>query len=138
MLMWKNFDSFSNYIWNINSLLQKFHFPMEVVLDSLETQKDLELVCRSQLLQKLLIKCFLLYYDINWPNFINRMGLLSELFSKIYSLFQVLGICWRQIDELEILKNIPFAYISTYKIKLISARKNKYTKKLVCLQYVVM
>ena len=34
----------------INSLLQKFHFTIEVVLHSLQTQKNLELVFRSQLL----------------------------------------------------------------------------------------
>ena len=47
MLIWTNFDSFAiTYISDINSLLQKFHFPIEVMLDSLQTQKDLELVFR--------------------------------------------------------------------------------------------
>ena len=30
---------------------------------------------------------FLSQYDINWPNFINRLCLLPKLFSKMYSLF---------------------------------------------------
>ena len=42
MLIWSNFDSY--YISNLSSLLLKFHFPIEVVLNSLQTQKGLELV----------------------------------------------------------------------------------------------
>ena len=67
--------------------------------------------------------------DLDWN--ISQMSLDSTVFS--YSFF-----FGAEIDKLEILKNLPFAYISTYKIKLISAHKNKYTKKLVCLRYVVM
>ena len=33
------------------------------------------------------MKLFLLEYDINWPNFINRPYLLPKLFSKMYFLF---------------------------------------------------
>ena len=33
------------------------------------------------------MKLFLLEYDINWPNFINRLSLLPKLFSKMYFLF---------------------------------------------------
>ena len=59
MLSWTNFDSVAN-ISNINSLLQKFHFPIEAVLNSLQTQKDLELVFRPQFLQNFLMKFSLL------------------------------------------------------------------------------
>ena len=48
MLIWTNFDS----------LLQKFHFPIEAVFNSLQTQKDLELVFRLQFLQNFWIKFF--------------------------------------------------------------------------------
>ena len=36
------------YISNVSSLHQKFHFPVEVVLNFLQTEKGLELVFRSQ------------------------------------------------------------------------------------------
>ena len=42
MLIWTNFVGFA--ITYQCRLLQKFNFPIEVVLNSLETQKDLELV----------------------------------------------------------------------------------------------
>ena len=42
MLIWTNFDSY--YISDLSSLLQKFHFPIELVLNSLQAQKGLELV----------------------------------------------------------------------------------------------
>ena len=45
-------------------LHQKFHFPIEVVVNSLETQKGLELVFRPHFLQIFLMKLFLLEYDI--------------------------------------------------------------------------
>ena len=48
MLIWTNFDSFA--ITYLSGLLQKFHFPIEVVLNSLQTQKSLELVFRPQVL----------------------------------------------------------------------------------------
>ena len=76
-------------ISDISGFLQKFHFPIEVVLNSLQTQKGLELVFRSQFLYNFLIKLFLLKYDINWPYFINSLCLLSKLFSKMFSLFYV-------------------------------------------------
>ena len=58
-LIWINFDSFpitylataNNVILkNVNSLLQKYHFPVEIMCNSLQTQKSLRLVFRSQLL----------------------------------------------------------------------------------------
>ena len=66
MLSWTNFNSFAR-------LLQKFDFPTEVVLNSLQMQKDLELVCKFQFLWNFLIELFLLEYDINWPNFFNKL-----------------------------------------------------------------
>ena len=79
MLIWTNFDSFS--------LLQKFHFPIEVLLNSFQTQRSLELVCRPQFLQNFLMKFFLLSYDITRPNIINRPCLLPKLFSEMCFLF---------------------------------------------------
>ena len=46
MLIWTIFDSFA-ITSNISSLLQKFHFSIETVLNSLQTQKGLELVFRQ-------------------------------------------------------------------------------------------
>ena len=60
MLIWTNFDRFAIKKSNTSSLLQKFHLPIEVMLHSLKTQKGLELVFRSQFLQKILMKFFLL------------------------------------------------------------------------------
>ena len=48
------------YISNISGLLQKFHFPVEVVPNSLQTQKGLELVFRPQFWYNFLMKFFLL------------------------------------------------------------------------------
>ena len=59
MLIWTNFDSFAN-ISNKGSLLQNFHFPIEAVPNSLQTQNGLELVFRLQFLWNFLIKFFLL------------------------------------------------------------------------------
>ena len=60
MLIWTIFDSLAiTYISSIKRLLQKFHFPTEVVLNSLQTKKGLELVFRPQFLQKFLMKFFL-------------------------------------------------------------------------------
>ena len=58
MLIWANFDSFTNCISNISSLLQKFHF--SVALNSFQTQKDLELVLRLLFLWNFSIIFFLL------------------------------------------------------------------------------
>ena len=87
MLIWTNFDSFA--ITYLSRLFQKLHFPIEVVLNSLLTQKGRELVFRPQFLQNFLIKLFVLEYDINSPNFIYRLCLLLKLFSKMYFLFYV-------------------------------------------------
>ena len=58
MVIRTNFDSFA--ITYLSSFLQNFHFPIEVVLNSLQTQKDLELVLRPQSLKNFLMKFFLL------------------------------------------------------------------------------
>ena len=51
MLVLTNFDSFAiTYTIIISKLLIKFHFPIEVVLNSWKIQKGLALVLRSQLL----------------------------------------------------------------------------------------
>ena len=57
------------------------------MLNSLETRKGLKQVFRPQFLYNFLMKLFLLEYDTNWPNFINRLCLLSKLFSEMYFLF---------------------------------------------------
>ena len=46
----EEFLQFCYYISNISMLLQKFHFPIEVVVNSLQTQKGLELFFRLQFL----------------------------------------------------------------------------------------
>ena len=58
MLILTNFERFA--ITYISSLLQKIHLPIEVMLHSLQTQKDLELVFRPQFCVKILMKFFLL------------------------------------------------------------------------------
>ena len=52
-------------------ILIAFLLPIEVVLNSLQTQKGLKLVFRPQ-------------FDINWSNFINKQCLFPKLFSKMY------------------------------------------------------
>ena len=73
------------------------------MLNSLQTEKGLELVCRSQFLQNFLMKLFFLEYDIKWPNFINRQCLLRKLFSKMYFLFYA----WA-FDDVMKLENLKF------------------------------
>ena len=41
MLIWTYFDKVCLYISNISSFLKKFHFPIEVVLNFLQTKKKL-------------------------------------------------------------------------------------------------
>ena len=86
MLIWINLDSFA-ITYYVSRLLQKFHFQIEVVVNSLQTQKAMELVFRLHFLQNFFRKLFLLEYGINWPNFSNRICLLPKLFSKMYFLF---------------------------------------------------
>ena len=51
MLIWTNFGiTLLLLISKTIRLLQKFHIPIEVVLNSLQTQKGLELVSRLQFL----------------------------------------------------------------------------------------
>ena len=45
MLIWTNFDSFG-----VTYLILKFHFPIEIVLNSLKTREGPELVFRLQFL----------------------------------------------------------------------------------------
>ena len=59
VLIWTNFGSFAKK-YNKSILLQKFHFPIEVVLNSLQTRKGLELVFGPQFSYNLLMKFFLL------------------------------------------------------------------------------
>ena len=49
-LIWTNFDSFAITLSNIRSLLQKFRFPIKVVLNSFQIQKGMELVFRPEFL----------------------------------------------------------------------------------------
>ena len=52
MLIWTNFNSYAiKYLTNISSSLPKFHFPIEVLLNSLQTQKGLELVFSVKVIQ---------------------------------------------------------------------------------------
>ena len=59
MLILTNFGNFAD-ISNISRLLQKFHFPIDVVFNFLQTQKGLELVFRLQFFYNFLTKIFLL------------------------------------------------------------------------------
>ena len=76
MLIWTNFNSSAFIISNISSLLQKFHFPIEVVLNSLHTQKGLELVFMSQFLYNFLINFS--FCNI-WPIFIKTLLFTSQV-----------------------------------------------------------
>ena len=58
MLILTSFDNLA--ITYVKRLPQKFHFSIETVLNSLQTQKGLELVFRSQFLNNFLIQIFLL------------------------------------------------------------------------------
>ena len=59
--------------------------------DSLKIKKVLELVSRPHFSQNFLIKNVALKYYINWPNFNNRLCLLSKLFSKMCFVFHALA-----------------------------------------------
>ena len=49
------------------------------------------------------MKLFLLKYDINWPNFINRLFLFPKLFSEMYFLFYALAF-----DDVMKFENVEF------------------------------
>ena len=87
----KIWTSFIVLLLHVSRLLQKFHFPKEIVLNSLQKSTGFELVFRSQFLKSYLIKIFLFQYDINWPNFINRMCLLPKFFTEMYFFNFLLG-----------------------------------------------
>ena len=59
MLVWTNFDSFTKTA-NMGNLPQKFRFPKEILCNSLQTQKGLELVSSQQFLWDFLTNFFLL------------------------------------------------------------------------------
>ena len=60
MLIWKDFESFAITYPILSGLLQKFHFPVEVMFNSLQTKKGLELVFRPQFWYNFLMNFFLL------------------------------------------------------------------------------
>ena len=88
MKLWTNFIVSLLYI---SRLLQKFHFPKEIVLNSLQTSKGFELVFRAQFLKSYLIKIVLFQYDINWSNLIIRMCSLPKFFTEMYFFNFLLG-----------------------------------------------
>ena len=49
------------------------------------------------------MKFFLLEYDINWPNFVNRPCLLPKLVSKMYFLFYA-----EAFDDVMKLENLKY------------------------------
>ena len=49
------------------------------------------------------MKLFPLNYDINWPNFINKLSLSLKLFNKIYFLFYALAF-----DDVMKFENLKF------------------------------
>ena len=86
LMTWTNFDSFANIYLISVACFKSFNFQIEAVFNSLQTEKGLELVFRSQFLQNFLINFFISQYNTNWPNFINRLCLLPRLFSKLHFL----------------------------------------------------
>ena len=82
-------------------LASKIYFPIEIMLDSLQTQKGFERVFRLQILQNF-YNFFSLYYDINWPNFVNRLCLLPKLSVKFVLCFILIHLMtsWN-VDFLE-------------------------------------
>ena len=61
MLIWTNFDNFAiTYLMEVACF--KFHFPIKVVLNSLQTQKGLEPDFRFQFSQKFLMRFF--FYNV--------------------------------------------------------------------------
>ena len=98
-----NFRQICYYISIISSLIQKFYFLIEAVLNFLQTQEGLELVLMPQFFQNYLINFFLLYCGINWPNFINRLCLLSRLFSEMHFLFYA-----QAFDDFMKFENVEF------------------------------
>ena len=75
--------------------------------DSLKTKKDLELISSPHFSQIFLIKKFILYYYINWPNLITRLCFLPKLFNKVCFVFHACALddvmtfeylnCWNLI-----------------------------------------
>ena len=59
--------------------------------DSLKIKNGLELLSWPNFSYNFLIKFFLLYYYIHWPNFIARLCLLPKLFSKMCFMFHALA-----------------------------------------------
>ena len=49
------------------------------------------------------MKLFPLNYDINWPNFINKLSLPLKLFNKMYFLFYALAF-----DDVMKFENLKF------------------------------
>ena len=73
MVIWTNFSSFA--ITCLSSLLQKFHFSIEVVLNFLQIQKGPEtsyqVACFVEFFDNFFF--FFLKCDMNWPNFNNTV-----------------------------------------------------------------
>ena len=56
------------------------------------------------------MKLFPLEYDINWPNFINRLSLPLKLFSKMYFLFYAAAF-----DDIMKFENLKFDFLENKK-----------------------
>ena len=65
---------------NISSLIQKFHFPIEVVYNYFQTQRSLALVFRPQILQNFFMKFF--FCNMTWPS---RVSLTDCVYFQSYS-----------------------------------------------------
>ena len=103
-------------------MLHKFHFPIEIVLNTLQIQKGLELVFRSQFLQNFSMFFFHLWYDINWPNFINRLWFFpSYSVNCICITCLCIDILWRY--EILISKILNFLIFSRTKRALETKQK---------------
>ena len=87
-------------------MLQKPHFPIETVFDSLQTQKGLELFFRSQFLDNCLIFFFLFNMVLT-----GQVLLTNSVYFSRYSvkcIFLCLGIGWRHETWLSKILNFDF------------------------------
>ena len=102
---------------------QKFLFPIEVAVDSLQTQKGVQYSVQFAIFYNFLMKLFLLCHDINWPNFINRLCLLPNYSVKCIPCFMLRY--WPH--EIWISKYLNFDFLENRK-SFWSEIKNKFHK----------
>ena len=72
------------HISNISGSLQKLHFPIEVVVNSLKRQRSLKLVSRSQFLQNLLIYYIYIYIIYIYIYYIYIYSIYIHTYKYVY------------------------------------------------------